>query len=90
MSDAATFTATIQRKEAFLPRYIVVPPDHVIGHSAAFAADVWLNGTGPFARTIRPWEKGLADYFFNLTEPQCRKAGVDTGMTCTVTLVPRP
>jgi hypothetical protein len=49
---------------------------------------VLLNGTGPFPRNIRPWGKGSDVFFFNLTEPQCRKAGLDTNDPVTVTIMP--
>lgn len=86
---AIGFRARILRKETFLPRYVVVKPDHVGGRTEAFAADVMLNDTGPFRRNIRPWGKGSDVFFFNLTEPQCKKAGLDTNDTCTVKLFPR-
>ncbi len=85
MSDGTiTFTAKVLRKETFLPRYIVVKPAHVEGRSEAFTATVTLNGSPGFTRTIRPWGKGSDAFFFNLTEFQCRKAGVDTGDSCEV------
>ena len=86
---AISFRARILRKETFLPRYVVVKPDHVGGRTEAFAAAVMLNDTGPFRRNIRPWGKGSDVIFFNLTEPQCKKAGLDTNDTCTVKLFPR-
>jgi hypothetical protein len=82
------FSARILRKEAFLPRYIVVGPEHVSGRTAAFPADVMLNEAGPFRRNIRPWGKGSDVFFFNLTAPQCEKAALDTNDTCVVTLIP--
>ena len=84
-----TFPARVLRKETFLPRYIVVHPDHIGGRAAAFPADVFLDGCGPFRRNIRPWGKGSAAFFFNLTAAQCLKAGLDTNDPCVVTLVPR-
>lgn len=89
MSHAAiSFRARILRKQPDLPRYIVVDPAHVVGRPKSFAAKVTLNGAGPFDRNIHPWGKGSAVFFFNLTEPQCRKAGLDTGDECQVTIVP--
>ncbi|CAM3326619.1 hypothetical protein SAMN04488021_13333 [Paracoccus aminovorans] len=81
-----SFPARILRKRDFLPRYIVVRPEHVPGRSAAFAVQVMLNQAGPFARNIRPWGKGSDLFFFNLTEVQCRRAGLDTNDQCLVTL----
>jgi hypothetical protein len=82
------FPARILRKEPFLPRYVVVKPDHVKGKTTAFLADVMLNAARPFRRNIRPWGKGSAAFFFNLTAAQCRKAALDTNDTCEVTLIP--
>ena len=73
------FTATILRKQASLPRYIVVTPSHVSGHDRAFEAEVSLNGGPVFRRNIRPWGKGSDAYFFNVTAEQCAQWGVDTG-----------
>ncbi len=83
------FTARILRKQESLPRYVVVKPEHVSGHTRAFPADVMLNNSGPFERNIRPWGKGSDVFFFNLTEPQCRKAGIDTNDECVVTILPK-
>jgi len=83
------FSARILRKEDFLPRYIVVKPEHVPSRTQAFVADVILNGAGPFVRNIRPWGKGSDVFFFNLTAPQCTKAGLDTNDECQVTIIPK-
>ena len=89
MNRAETiFSSRILRKQADLPRYIVVKPEHVPGRREAFEAWVRLNGCPPFKRNIRPWGKGSDVFFFNLTQPQCQKAGVDTGHTCTVSITP--
>lgn len=85
-SHEIRFTATILRKQADLPRYIIVKPEHVAGHATAFAGQVTLNGAGPFARNIRPWGKGSDAFFFNLTAQHCKKAGVDTGDECTIAI----
>lgn len=87
--DPITFSTRILRKQDDLPRYVVVNPEHVSGRTAAFAADVMLNEAGPFPRNIRPWGKGSDVFFFNLTGPQCAKAGLDTGDTCVVTIHPK-
>jgi hypothetical protein len=79
----------VLRKEEFLPRYIVVKPDYVLGRTRAFAADVMLNDAGPFRRNIRPWGKGSDVFFFNLTAPQCDKAGLGTNDACMVTIIPK-
>ncbi|MFK0382714.1 hypothetical protein [Agrobacterium sp. NPDC090273] len=87
--DRVTFSTRILRKEEFLPRYIVVKPEHVTGRTGAFTADIMLNETGPFTRNIRPWGKGSDVFFFNLTAPQCTKAGLETNDECRVTIIPK-
>jgi hypothetical protein len=89
MQEAIRFRARILRKQADLPRYIVIDPAHVPGRTASFPAKVMLNDAGPFDRNIHPWGKGSPVFFVNLTEPQCRKAGLDTGDECMVSIMPR-
>lgn len=90
MGEASTsFPARVLRKEDFLPRYVVVKPEYVRGRTQSFPADVLLNDVGPFRRNIRPWGKGSDVFFFNLTAPQCAKAGVETNDECMVTIIPK-
>jgi hypothetical protein len=90
MSQSKTkFKARILRKQLDLPRYVVVKPEYVGGRTHAFLAEVMLNDAGPFERNIRPWGRDSDVFFFNLTEPQCRKANLDTNHECTVTLTPK-
>lgn len=90
MDEAAvSFSARVLRKEDFLPRYIVVKPEYVRGRTRSFPADVMLNDAGPFQRNIRPWGKGSDVFFFNLTAPQCARAGLGTNDECVVTIVPK-
>jgi hypothetical protein len=90
MSQSKTkFKARILRKQLDLPRYVVVKPEYVGGRTRAFLAEVMLNDAGPFERNIRPWGRDSDVFFFNLTEPQCSKAKLDTNHECTVTLTPK-
>lgn len=88
--ERIVFRTRILRKQPDLPRYVVVQPDHVQGRSRSFPADVFLNDAGPFRRNVHPWGKGSTVFFFNLTAPQCSKAGLDTNDECQVTIVPTP
>ena len=87
MQEEMKFRARILRKQAGLPRYVVVKAEFASGRVKSFQANVFLNDTGPFVRTVQPWGKGSDVFFFNLTEPQCRKAGVDTNDECSITIV---
>ena len=86
MPKSITFSARILRKQEDLPRYIVVPAEEIADRDGAFTAQVTLDGSPPFERNIRPWGKGSEVFFFNLTAAQCKKAGVDTGDRCNVTI----
>jgi len=83
------FAARILRKRDFLPRYVVVKAEYVKGRTQAFMADIMLNEAGPFVRKVQPWGKGSDVFFFNLTAPQCEKAGLDTNDECIVTITPK-
>jgi hypothetical protein len=85
----STFRARILRKQEDLPRYVVVKPEYVGGRIHSFPAEVMLNDAGPFVRNIHPWGKGSDVFFFNLTEPQCKKARVETNDECVITLTPK-
>ncbi|MEM6385270.1 MAG: hypothetical protein AAF718_03435 [Pseudomonadota bacterium] len=90
MSPTGTkFSTRVLRKQDDLPRYIVVPPEHVTGRSSSFLAAVTLNGHGPFERNIRPWGKGSEVFFFNLTAVQCTKAQLETNSPCEVIITPK-
>ena len=84
-----TFTSRILRKQPDLPRYVVVKPEYVVGRTEAFSAKVSLNGSPDFTRNIQPWGKRTDVFFFNLTQPQCQKAGLDTGDECEVRIEPQ-
>ena len=73
------FAARVLRKSDALPRYVVIKPEHLPDRREGFRALIRLGGAGPFERNIRPWGKGADVFFFNLTAPQCRNAGIDTG-----------
>ncbi len=88
MAKPVTFRTRILRKQPGLPRYIVIRPEHLPGRATSFPAEIYLDDAGPFPRTIHPWGKGSDVFFVNLTEPQCRKAGLDTSDECQVTIVP--
>jgi hypothetical protein len=84
-----SFRTRILRKRDFLPRYIVVKPEHVGGRISAFAADILLNDAEPFRRNIRPWGKGSDVFLANRTADPCERAGLDTNDECTETIDPK-
>lgn len=86
-AEAIKFKTRILRKQDFLPRYIVVNPKHFSASGKAFVAKVMLNDVGPFERNVKPWGRESDLFFFNLTEPQCQKAGLNTNDEVLVTMM---
>lgn len=71
-----SFDAEIERISPEVPRYIVYPGE-AWDESTTFIVEVALNGIPIGLRNLIPWkERG---WHFGLSEPLCRKVGVDTG-----------
>jgi hypothetical protein len=71
-----SFDARIERIAPEVPRYVVFPGE-AWDESATFIVEVALNGIPIGLRNLIPWkERG---WHFGLSEPICRKVGVDTG-----------
>lgn len=87
--ETIKFSTRVLRKQENLPRYIVIKGALLSGRTKTFAADVTLNGAGPFSRNVHPWGKGSDAFFFNLTAPQCEKAQLNTNDPCDVEIVPK-
>ncbi|MBA8907984.1 hypothetical protein [Aminobacter ciceronei] len=85
-----SFRTQILRKQANLPRYVVIQPEHLRDRTKSFPAEILLNDIGPFRRNVHPWGKGYAVFFINLTEQQCRQARLDTNDECQVTITAMP
>ena len=70
------FDAVIERLAPEVPRFIVYP-GKAWDETATFIVDVSLNGSSIGLRNLIPWkERG---WHFGLSEPMCRKVGVETG-----------
>jgi len=70
------FDAAVERIAPEVPRFIVYP-GKAWDETATFTVEVSLNGIPIGLRNLTPWkERG---WHFGLSEPICRKAGVDTG-----------
>ena len=71
-----SFDAVIERIAPEVPRYIVYPGE-AWDETATFIVEVVLNGIPIGLRNLIPWkERG---WHFGLSEPICRKVGVETG-----------
>ena len=83
-----TLPAEIERKQADLPRYLVVPSRAIAVWKLAGTTvlDVTLNGVAAGRRTIKKWDD--ARWFLTITEVDCLNLGVDTGDTVSVTIAP--
>ena len=74
--EPITFDATVERIAPEVPRFVVYP-GRAWDETGTFIVDVSLNGIPIGLRNLIPWkERG---WHFGLSEPMCRKAGIDTG-----------
>ena len=74
--ERISFDAVIERIAPEVPRFIVYP-GKAWDETATFIVDVSLNRISIGLRNLIPWkERG---WHFGLSEPMCRKVGVDTG-----------
>jgi hypothetical protein len=72
--------STVERKDPSLPRFVVVPDDAVAAWEleGTTIVEVDVQGTALGRRSLKRWpERG--GWFFDLTEAQARRAGVDVG-----------
>jgi len=70
------FDALVERIAPEVPRFVVYP-GKAWDETGTFIVDVSLNGVPIGLRSLIPWkERG---WHFGLSEPMCRKVGVDTG-----------
>lgn len=85
------FEAIVERKDPGLPRYVIVPAeavDAVGGRAGTVVALCAIGGAAPVRRSVKPWGDGR--WFLELTERQCRAAGIDTGDRVSLRLTPAP
>jgi hypothetical protein len=78
-SGAIRVTAVIERKQAQLPRFVVVPSKAIASwdlDSTTFVEGK-LNDVDLGRRTIKRWDDQR--WFIELPQPLCRKAHLDTG-----------
>jgi len=70
------FDAVIERLAPEVPRFVVYP-GKAWDETGTFIVDVGLNGISIGLRNLIPWkERG---WHFGLSEPMCRRVGVETG-----------
>ena len=73
-----SFHAVIERIAPEVPRFVVYP-GKAWDETETLTVDVSLNGIPIGLRNLIPWiERG---WHFGLSQPMCRKAGVETGET---------
>jgi Bacteriocin-protection, YdeI or OmpD-Associated/Domain of unknown function (DUF1905) len=74
--EQIAFDAVIERIAPEVPRFIVYP-GKAWDETGTFIVDVLLNGIPIGLRNLIPWkERG---WHFGLSQPMCRKVGVETG-----------
>jgi hypothetical protein len=79
-------TTVIERKQADLPRYAVVPASALAAWSlpGTTVVEVSINGAPVERRTIKQWD--AERWFISITATDCRRLKVETGDTVTLTL----
>ena len=82
--------AVVERKQASLPRFVVVPGAAVAAWDlgGTTVVDVTIGGTAIGRRGLKWWGKGKDQWFFELTEAHCAKLGVGVGSRIQVGLAP--
>ncbi|MEP6756430.1 MAG: YdeI/OmpD-associated family protein [Chthonomonadales bacterium] len=78
-ADKIELSAMIERKAPNLPRFMVIPAELLMGWNLAGTTTVEcsINGVAIGQRSIKKWDENR--WFIELSEPLCKKAGVDTG-----------
>jgi hypothetical protein len=75
-NELICFDALIERIAPEVPRFVVYP-GKAWDETRTFIVDVSLNGIPIGLRNLIPWkERG---WHFGLSQPMCRKVGVETG-----------
>ena len=77
------FTTPIERHTEAVARFAVFPANKIAAwkQTNTFVVDASMNGTPLGHRSMVYW-KERNGWFIGLSEPMCRKAGVDTGDVC--------
>ena len=77
------FKAPIERHTEALARFVVFPAKKIAtwNQTKTFVVDAIMNGTSLGQRSMVFW-KERDGWFIGITDPACRKAGVDTGDIC--------
>jgi len=81
------FRAPIERHAEALARFAVFPAQKIAtwNQTKTFVVDATMNGTSLGQRSMVFW-KERNGWFIGITDPSCKKAGVDTGDICTFEL----
>jgi Bacteriocin-protection, YdeI or OmpD-Associated len=75
-NESICFDAPVERIAPEVPRFVVYP-GKAWDEAETFIVEVSLNGIQIGLRNLIPWkERG---WHFGLSEPMCRKVGVETG-----------
>lgn len=79
----------VERKRPSLPRFVVIPGSVLSGWglSGTTMVDVEINGVAIGRRSLKAWPERDA-WFFDLTDAQSKKLGVDRGDVVSVELCP--
>jgi len=76
----------VERKQADLPRYVVIPSAVLAAWKLAgtTTVDLAINGVAVEPRTVKKWDDER--WFLSITERDCKLVGIETGSNVTLTL----
>jgi hypothetical protein len=85
--NSITIEDVVGRLDPRVPRFVVVPAKAIAEWqlTGTTTVEVTLNGVGLGRRSLVPWGDDRK-WSVTLTEPQCRKVGIDTGDRVTLVL----
>jgi hypothetical protein len=75
-NDSICFQALVERIAPEVPRFVVYS-GKAWDEATTFIVDVSLNGIAIGLRNLIPWKERSGH--FGLSEPMCRKVGIETG-----------
>ena len=78
--------AKVERKQADLPRYAVIPSTVLAAWKlgGTTTVDLAINGVEVEPRTVKKWDDER--WFLSITERDCKLLGIETGSDVTLTL----
>lgn len=81
MTSQVDLTAEVERKDASLPRFVVVADSAIASWSltGTTVVEIAIGGQAAGRRSLKRWSKKGDRWFIDLPESLCERHGIDTG-----------